>query len=117
MSISKNTGGFSKYLSKLRTRKLYINSNKKAKNFIKKIPLGNKAIKLAEWSKKRIKGLFIAVSFMLALSFCRGLAFAHKNVAKAQSLDFDCNFICSDEKDTDNYVNYGCKELVEYTEE
>jgi len=66
--------------------------------------------------KKKTKGLFIAVSFMLALSFCRGLVFSHKNVAKAQSLDFDCNFICSDEKDTDNYVNYGCKELVEYTE-
>ena len=63
--------------------------------------------------KKKTKGLFIAVSFMLALSFCRGLVFSHKNVAKAQSLDFDCNFICSDEKDTDNYVNYGCKELVE----
>jgi len=67
--------------------------------------------------KKKTKGLFIAVSFMLALSFCRGLVFSHKNVAKAQSLDFDCNFICSDEKDTDNYINYGCKELVEYTEE
>lgn len=67
--------------------------------------------------KKKTKGLFIAVSFMLALSFCRGIVFSHKNVAKAQSLDFDCNFICSDEKDTDNYVNYGCKELVEYTEE
>ena len=63
MSISKNTGGFSKYLSKLRTRKLYINSNKTAKNFIKKIPLGNKAIKLAEWSKKRIKGLIIQNMF------------------------------------------------------
>lgn len=67
--------------------------------------------------KKKTKGLFIAVSFILTLSFCRGLVFSHKNVAKAQSLDFDCNFICSDEKDTDNYVNYGCKELVEYTEE
>ena len=67
--------------------------------------------------KKKTKGLFIAVSFMLALSFCRGLVFSHKNVAKAQSLDFDCDFICSDVKDTDNYVNYGCKELVEYTEE
>jgi hypothetical protein len=68
--------------------------------------------------KKKTKGLFIAVSLTMALSLCRGLAFTHtENVAKAQSLDFDCNFICSDEKDTDNYVNYGCKELVEYTEE
>lgn len=63
MSISKNTGGFSKFLSKLRTRKLYINSNKKAKKVIKKLPLGKKAIKLAEWSKKRIKGLIIPNMF------------------------------------------------------
>ena len=79
--------------------------------------------------KKRTKGLFIAVSFMLALSFCRGFVFTPteniakaegldpENVVKSQSLDFDCDFICNDEKDTDNYVNYGCKELVEYTEE
>ena len=68
--------------------------------------------------KNRTKGLLMAVSFMMALSFCKGLAFAHsENVAKAQGSDFDCDFICSDVKDTDNYVNYGCKELVEYTED
>lgn len=68
--------------------------------------------------KKRTRGLFIAVSLLMALSLCRGLAFTHtENVANAQGNEFDCDFICSDEKDTDNYVNYGCKELVEYTED
>lgn len=68
--------------------------------------------------KKRTKGLLMAASFILALPFCKGLVFAHaENVAKAQVSDFDCDFICSDVKDTDNYVNYGCKELVEYTED
>jgi len=68
--------------------------------------------------KKRTKGLLMAASFILALPFCKGLVFAHaENVAKTQVSDFDCDFICSDVKDTDNYVNYGCKELVEYTED
>ena len=63
MSISRNTGGFSKFLSKLRTRKLYINSNKKIKNIIKKMPLGTKTVHLAEWGKKRIKNLVIKNMF------------------------------------------------------
>lgn len=63
MSISKNTGGFSRFLSKLRTRKLYINSNRRVKKVIRKLPLGGKAVKLAEWSKKRIKGLIIQNMF------------------------------------------------------
>lgn len=63
MSISRNTGGFSKFLSKLRTRKFYINSNQRAKKVIKKLPLGEKAVKLADWGKKRIKGLIIQNMF------------------------------------------------------
>ena len=79
--------------------------------------------------KKRTKSLFMAISLMLALSFGKGFAFARpenvakaqgsdsENVAEAYETDFDCDFICSDEKDADNYANYGCKELVKYTEE
>lgn len=69
MSISKNTGGFSKFLSKLRTRKLYIKSNSKIKKITKKVPLGNQIIKGVEWSKKRIKGLIIKNMFFENIGF------------------------------------------------
>ena len=69
MSISKNTGGFSKFLSKLRTRKLYIKSNNKIKRITKKVPLGNQIIKGVEWSKKRIKGLIIKNMFFENIGF------------------------------------------------
>ncbi len=69
MSISKNTGGFSKFLSKLRTRKLYIKSNSKIKKITKKLPLGNNIIKTVEWSKKRIKGLIIKNMFFENIGF------------------------------------------------
>ena len=69
MSISKNTGGFSKFLSNLRTRKLYIKSNHKIKKIVKRIPLGKKIIKLVEWTKKRIKGLIIKNMFFENIGF------------------------------------------------
>lgn len=69
MSISKNTGGFSKFLSNLRTRKLYIKSNNKIKKIVKKIPLGKKIINLVGWTKKRIKGLIIKNMFFENIGF------------------------------------------------
>ena len=69
MSISKNTGGFSKFLSNLRTRKLYIKSNHNIKKIVKKIPLGKKIIKIVEWTKKRIKGLIIKNMFFENIGF------------------------------------------------
>ena len=69
MSISKNTGGFSKFLSNLRTRKLYIKSNHKIKKIFKKLPLGKKIIKIVEWTKKRIKGLIIKNMFFENIGF------------------------------------------------
>ena len=69
MSISKNTGGFSKFLSNLRTRKFYIKSNNRIKKTMKKIPLGKKIIKLVEWIKKRIKGLIIKNMFFENIGF------------------------------------------------
>ena len=68
MSISKNTGGFSKFLSNLRTRKFYINSNHNIKKIVKKIPFGKKIINMVEWTKKRIKGLIIKNMFFLLYS-------------------------------------------------
>ncbi len=52
MSISKNVGGISLFLSKLRTRKTYTKSNNYIRRFVKKIPfLGNGII----WSVRKIK--------------------------------------------------------------
>lgn len=69
MSISKNTGGFSKFLSNLRTRKLYIKSNHNIKKIVKKIPFGKKIINMVEWTKKRIKGLIIKNMFFENIGF------------------------------------------------
>ena len=69
MSISKNTGGFSKFLSDLRTRKFYIKSNHIVKKIVNKIPLGEKIINLVEWIKKRIKGLIIKNMFFENIGF------------------------------------------------
>ncbi len=44
MSISKNTGGLSRFLTNLRTKKLYVKSNKKIKKFVNRIPLIGKRI-------------------------------------------------------------------------
>ena len=54
MSISKNRGGLNMFLSKLRTKKLYTQSNFKAKKAISKIPLyWNKIIRKVQRIKKK----------------------------------------------------------------
>jgi 1-deoxy-D-xylulose-5-phosphate synthase len=56
MSISKNVGGMALMLSKLRTRKLYINTNVKGKNIIKKIPfIGKRIVKFVQKFKRMVK--------------------------------------------------------------
>lgn len=60
MSISKNNGGISKFLAKLRTKKSYISLNSKTKLIINHIPIFGKYIyQFLSYIKKRIKGLFI----------------------------------------------------------
>ena len=61
MSISKNVGGIALFLSKIRTRKIYINSNNKLKKILKEIPyLGDKIVKSVRKLKYSIKRLFIS---------------------------------------------------------
>ena len=70
MSISKNEGGLSRFLSKLRTRKFYVKSNNKIRNIILKIPiLGKYLYKLVRWLKKRIKGLLIQNMYFENIGF------------------------------------------------
>lgn len=60
MSISKNTGGLSKFLSHLRTRKTYVKLNSIIRKMVTNIPfIGKYIYKMVSYIKKRIKGLFI----------------------------------------------------------
>lgn len=64
MSIGKNVGGISKFLTRIRTRKVYNNSNKYIKTAVSKVPkLGSVVIRFVRKVKYGIKQL--AISNML----------------------------------------------------
>ena len=70
MSISKNTGGMSRFLSNLRVKKGYIKSNSRIKNAVNNIPLVGKTIyKGAVRLKNGIKGLFIPNMYFESIGF------------------------------------------------
>ena len=70
MSISKNIGGINKFLSKLRARKIYTQSNKRGKKIIEKIPLiGRWIIKIVQKTKNGIKQLIIPKMFFEDIGF------------------------------------------------
>ncbi len=70
MSISKNVGGISLMLSKLRTRNLYIKSNMKGKKIVSKIPLvGPKVVRFVQKTKLGIKHLFIPKMYFEDIGF------------------------------------------------
>ena len=64
MSISKNVGGMSTFLSKLRTKKLYTKSNNSIKNALLKIPkIGKPLVRFIGRIKQSIKQLLIPKMF------------------------------------------------------
>lgn len=70
MSISKNVGGISMMLSKLRTKSAYVKANTKGKRTISKIPfLGNKIVKLVQRGKRGIKQLVIPKMYFEDIGF------------------------------------------------
>ena len=70
MSISKNTGGLSMMLSKIRTRKSYTKPNISAKKVILKIPvLGKPVVKIVQKFKGSIKQLVIPKMFLEDIGF------------------------------------------------
>lgn len=70
MSISKNVGGISMLLSKLRTKGLYTNVNIKGKKTIDKIPVvGPKVIKLVQRAKRGIKQFVIPKMYFEDIGF------------------------------------------------
>ncbi len=70
MSISKNVGGISMMLSKLRTKSVYINTSVKGKKLIGKIPgVGKKIVKLVQRTKRGIKQLVIPKMYFEDIGF------------------------------------------------
>lgn len=86
MSISKNTGGISKYLSTLRTSRDYLNFKRGVTQGLNKIPfIGKPTVKLIEWGKRVIKTTLYHSSFFEELGFVYyGQVDGHnlKNLAK-----------------------------------
>ena len=70
MSISKNVGGLSVFLSRLRTRNIYMKSNKYIKGFVRKLPyIGEPIINSVRKVKYSIKHLVISNMFFEEIGF------------------------------------------------
>lgn len=70
MSISKNVGGISMMLSKLRTKSVYVKASVKGKKVISKIPVvGKKVVKFVQKTKRGIKQLVIPKMYFEDIGF------------------------------------------------
>lgn len=70
MSISKNVGGISQFLTKMRTRKFYKKSNNSIRKALEKAPkIGTPIIRLARRIKYSLKQLFLPNMFFEDLGF------------------------------------------------
>lgn len=70
MSISKNVGGMTQLLGKLRTRRLYKKTNKETKRILEKIPyIGNGLVKIAKTIKRGVKQVFIQNMYFEDIGF------------------------------------------------
>lgn len=70
MSISKNVGGISLLLSKLRTKGLYTDVNIKGKKTMNKIPIvGNRVVKMVQKAKRGIKQMVIPKMYFEDIGF------------------------------------------------
>lgn len=64
MSISKNVGGISQFLTKMRTRKFYKKSNNSIRKALEETPkIGTPIIRLARRVKYSLKQLFYQICF------------------------------------------------------
>ena len=70
MSISKNVGGVSTFLSKLRTRKFYKRANSRIKRYTLKIPVaGEKIVNIVRRTKRTLKQTFIPNMYFEDIGF------------------------------------------------
>ena len=70
MSISKNVGGITYFLSKLRTKKFYTKTNNRVKRVLQKIPrIGTPFVKLVQKLKRGVKQIFIQKMYYEDIGF------------------------------------------------
>ena len=70
MSISKNVGGITYFLSKLRTKKFYTKTNNRVKRVLQKIPgIGKPFVKLVQKLKRGVKQIFIQKMYYEDIGF------------------------------------------------
>lgn len=87
MSISRNVGGISMLLSRIRTKKAYTKSNQYLKKTINKVPyIGKLVIRVARKLKYGIKQLFIPNMFFEDLGFQYLGPIDGNNIEKVQNL-------------------------------
>lgn len=94
MSISKNLGGISRVLTKLRTKKIYTASNGAGKKIIAKIPfIGEKIVDFVIKAKKSIKQFIIPKMYFENIGFkYLGPVDGH-NIEDLESIFRDCSNI------------------------
>lgn len=87
MSISKNVGGISMFLSKLRSKKLYTVSNKKIKEITMKIPfLGERLVNLTRRVKDMLKQFFLPNMYFEDIGFTYLGPVDGHNIEKLESI-------------------------------
>jgi len=70
MSISKNVGGITSFLNKLRTKKFYTKTNSKVKKALAKIPfIGKLGVKIIQKLKRGVKQIFISKMYYEDIGF------------------------------------------------
>ena len=87
MSISKNVGGISNFLSKIRSKRFYKKSNNVIKKCVSKIPwLGNKIIKIVQDLKYSIKKVFISNMFFEDMGYTYLVPIDGHNIEKLENI-------------------------------
>ena len=87
MSISRNVGGMSMFLSKLRSKRFYTNSNKTIRELTRKIPYaGENIIKLTRRVKDMLKQLFLPNMYFEDIGFTYLGPVDGHNIEKLESL-------------------------------
>ena len=87
MSISKNVGGITYFLSKLRTKRFYTRTNSKVKNLTLKIPkIGKHIVKIAQKIKRGIKQIFIPKMYFEDIGFTYLGPVDGNNIEKMESV-------------------------------
>jgi len=69
MSISRNVGGLSRHLSRIRSSKKYLSAKRRYRNFMKKLPGGRAVYRFSSRVKDRIKRMLLPVTMFENMGF------------------------------------------------